>query len=776
MDDTKLKKLRFQLDSILTKIKMKENTVKLRKSYELELDAKRRELEDYLETLDFDNTEEVTFYPELLDDNFNTKILKKKEFFDYRSIKNDRVTIEDACDIKTGDFTLSNPQTFIRNFISPSTPYNGVLMWWGVGVGKTCGAISIAEQYKSKVSDRFSLKKTLVITSGDTITTSWRKQIFDPLKEFEDEETENRQCTGDSYSTEWRRLVREKAEKQKKPLDNEQKEKIAKKLIKENYEFYGYIAFAGFLQELESRALKIKSKKLGDEEAKILMIREVFSNRVIIIDEAHNTNPNSELMGKKSKDQKSLKVFPDCIKRVLRYSENTKLILLTATPINNQPKEILWLINLLLLNDNRGTIREDEIFNLDGSFAPDGKELLLKKSRGYISYMRSEDPVTYPERTNMLLAENENFRVYYPGIHGGLKMEKARSKDNYKYLPLIDNPMSIPQYVNYLQTINQNKSDKFTTFKKGLMGNNAKAKQNLIMMFPKKYKGGIHEFELSNSSEECFKILKNKPRKIYSWCKGFLKQENIGRYSSKFLTTLKCVKKLDGIALVHIQFKELARTFAMMLEDNGYDSLYKEDALLDTDTEKINRKYVLITGETNKKKLGKIIDFNNSSKNIRGKQLQVIIVTDVAKEGLSFFNIREIHIMSPWWHINRLEQIIGRGMRKCSHKLLPKEDRNVAIYYHTSTVPEFTKKDYGKTKDRRVYNIVDTQVNDIVTALKAVIPIHSEKFNNKWVVNNILRKETLDEYIYWLSVEKAITIAPVEALLKSNAVDCNLTK
>ena len=84
--------------------------------------------------------------------------------------------------------------------------------------------------------------------------------------------------------------------------------------------------------------------------------------------------------------------------------------------------------------------------------------------------MRSEDPVTYPERTNMLLAENENFRVYYPGIHGGLKMEKARSKDNYKYLPLIDNPMSIPQYVNYLQTINQNKSDKFTTFKKRIDG------------------------------------------------------------------------------------------------------------------------------------------------------------------------------------------------------------------------------------------------------------------------------------------------------------------
>ena len=55
------------------------------------------------------------------------------------------------------------------------------------------------------------------------------------------------------------------------------------------------------------------------------MIKNVFSNRVIIIDEAHNTNPNSELMIKKNKEQKSLKMFPECIKTILRYSENTKL-------------------------------------------------------------------------------------------------------------------------------------------------------------------------------------------------------------------------------------------------------------------------------------------------------------------------------------------------------------------------------------------------------------------------------------------------------------------
>ena len=148
-------------------------------------------------------------------------------------------------------FSLSNPQTFVRNFLSPSTPYNGVLMWWGVGVGKTCGAISIAEQYKSRVNDRFSLKKTLVITSGDTINVGWKKQIFDPFKEGDGEDKNNRQCTGDEYAHKYKILIKEKSIKQKEPVSIEQKERIANKIIKDNYEFFGYIAFARMFAELE---------------------------------------------------------------------------------------------------------------------------------------------------------------------------------------------------------------------------------------------------------------------------------------------------------------------------------------------------------------------------------------------------------------------------------------------------------------------------------------------------------------------------------------------
>ena len=42
-------------------------------------------------------------------------------------------------------------------------------------------------------------------------------------------------------------------------------------------------------------------------------------------------------------------------------------------------------------------------------------------------------------------------------------------------------------------------------------------------------------------------------------------------------------------------------------------------------------------------------------------------------EGVSLSNIRQIHIMEPWYNVSRNEQIIGRGIHQCSHIKLPFE-------------------------------------------------------------------------------------------------------
>ena len=46
------------------------------------------------------------------------------------------------------DFELSPHQLFVRNFLSIQTPYNSLLLYHGLGTGKTCSAITICEEMR----------------------------------------------------------------------------------------------------------------------------------------------------------------------------------------------------------------------------------------------------------------------------------------------------------------------------------------------------------------------------------------------------------------------------------------------------------------------------------------------------------------------------------------------------------------------------------------------------------------------------------------------------
>ena len=84
----------------------------------------------------------------------------------------------------------------------------------------------------------------------------------------------------------------------------------------------------------------------------------------------------------------------DMIEKVIAYSEGLRLIMLSATPMFNKSTEIIWLLNLLLKNDNRPLITYEEIFKKSYSsgggdvLTKKGKEIISQKSRGYFSYLR----------------------------------------------------------------------------------------------------------------------------------------------------------------------------------------------------------------------------------------------------------------------------------------------------------------------------------------------------------------------------------------------------
>ena len=61
----------------------------------------------------------------------------------------DGVLIKDGAIPSVGG--LSSAQQFLKTYMAEDTPYNGVLVNHGVGQGKTCTGITIAENYKHKI-------------------------------------------------------------------------------------------------------------------------------------------------------------------------------------------------------------------------------------------------------------------------------------------------------------------------------------------------------------------------------------------------------------------------------------------------------------------------------------------------------------------------------------------------------------------------------------------------------------------------------------------------
>ena len=81
-------------------------------------------------------------------------------------------------------------------------------------------------------------------------------------------------------------------------------------------------------------------------------------------------------------------------------------------------------------------------------------------------------------------------------------------------------------------------------------------------------------------------------------------------------------------------------------------------------------------------------------------------------EGVDFRYVRQIHVLDPWFNMSRIEQVLGRGMRTCSHSLLPFKEQNCTVYLHTcryststqETVDEFMYRIFVEQKGHKIAN------------------------------------------------------------------------
>ena len=626
-----------------------------------------------------------SFYPSLDDKDFNKKILNKKEFYLNRTKKIKNLDNLDGITEKLCKFNLSNNQKFLKTFMSPNTPYNSILLFHGTGVGKTCSSISIAENFKNYL---VSNNKKINVMLNPSIKENFKNNIFN-IEKFKNGKGKD-QCTKSKLSDE------------SKISPDDSREVITKKInkiINNRYKFFGYIEFSNTIRNLKKFNNEIYIKK----------VKEMFSNTVMIIDEVHNIKEGGSKDGKK---------LPAYLLEILGIADNMKLILLSATPMFDKADEIIFILNLLLTNDKRETIPKTNMFDKNGRITPYGKDVLLDKSRGYISYLRGEHPLKFPKRL-------------YPDIYGDkqlIKQSDFPKKDisgneipedkRIQNLKIIGCEMKDYQLEQYESMDLKTSDDDYGSFNiNGLMASN--------IVFPNiKNSESIKDLIGDSGLNKLVKKKKNKYSFLKEEYKEFFDKNKIGEYSTKISNIVNNIDESEGVVFIYSRFLGSGIIpLALTLELNGYSNY---DGSLLENGKKQDKQYILITGDNELSKNSYLNYLKIENENKDGKKVKVIIGSETAAEGLDFKFIREVHILDPWFHMNKLEQVIGRAIRNCSHIKLPFKHRNVLVYQYASIAPK--------------------------------------------------KYETIDLKMYRISEQKQKNIAEVEYLIKTNAIDCGLNK
>jgi Helicase conserved C-terminal domain len=816
-------------------------------------------------------------YPTLNDPNFNTKIALRKEFFDTKMDVDNAVNVEEQAEILcNAPFELAPNQQFVRNFLSVETPYNSLLLYHGLGTGKTCSAISVAEEMRDYMK-QMGISQRIIVIASPNVQENFRLQLFDEreLREIEPGVWNIRACTGNKF-------IKEINPMNMKGLTRDKIVKQIRRLISSHYLFFGYNEFANYVRNnaasigisKDNVAIQEKRKKgvaaaagaaegakkgrktaadvakaadaemMAIETLSVSKLRKLFANTLIIIDEVHNIRITDD-----NRDKRVAKILFQIAQKV----NNVRLLLLSGTPMYNSYKEIVWLINLMNLNDKRATIDIADVFDDRGNFRVDadgresGMELLVRKATGYLSFVRGENPYTFPYR--IYPSEHSPEYSLLARMRGGYPRTQLNGKHIDQPIEHIDAYMTLVgdiQEAAYRYIISDMKASyifKKTAMarrkvaaaaaavaaadvppakKAGKKGAAAAAAATTVpaaiddktviesASFPSFENMDTIGYAIIQRPLEALNIVyphsslidyindpdsgefdvascigKEGLRQIMTYTEGgnpparqnfeyrpdFLRTfklpdgekttktsarifapDNIGRYSAKIKSICDKVLASDGIILAYSQYIDGGVVpIALALEECGFtrysvrggnSSLFQSKPVPSIDAitflpQKQHQaqypnqpfrpaRYSVITGDPT-------ISPDNlfelkaltSEDNTNGENVKVVIISVAGAEGLDFKNIRQVHILEPWYNMNLLEQIIGRAIRNCSHKNLPFSRRNVELYLYGTTL------------------------------------------SNEEI-------EAIDLYLYRLSEFKAVKIGAVSRVLRTTAVDCLL--
>jgi hypothetical protein len=595
---------------------------------------------------------------------------------------------EDPCQIKT-KLELRKYQEFISAYLDYNSPYHDILLYHGLGSGKSGTAINVYNVLYNA-------------TSG------------------------------------WNVFLLIKASLHDHPWEDE----LRKWLSKEDFEHrYANIIWIHYDSPYADREFFDAVKKT-----------ESSHKNLYIIEEAHNfiNNVYSNLTSKKGK--RAVNIY-DHIIQDKKDNPSSRVILLSGTPAINKPFELALLFNLL----RPDTFPKSEVlfnnyyvdYSTIPTINPRTKNMFQRRIMGLVSYYIGATPDLYASQTThfvdvpMSPYQSEIYEYFEEIEKAMAKNQKSGSKSN-------------ESYSSYTR---QSSNFVFPAINDIVTGESRPR--------PSKFKIGERELELILKTKDTAKIKET----LSSQKQGYFKmlatfQETFDNYLQKIYNKEKDTKK--NLEADVERFKDYSTFEEFMEKDIHKSELIK--TLIQCSTKFINiifntikspgpvliySNYVLMEGIDMLKVYFKYFGFgpynakdakpfrgygefhNGISRedrkqaikvetdpaNLHGKLIKIMMFSPAGAEGISLENIRQVHIVEPYWHEVRITQMVGRAVRQCSHKGLPMAERHVDIYRYRSLkynikvkeiiIGQTVKKETIKIEDPLMLRTIDFVIEDL---------------------------------------------------------------
>ena len=451
----------------------------------------------------------------------------------------------------------------------------------------------------------------------------------------------------------------------------------------------------------ELKKMKVKEGKYNvlsyEGFVKLLEVNSSISleNKNVIVDEAHRIRNSSGTIASRL---------------ITSLQTANKVILLTGTPMVNNPVDMSALINSIEGENKLPTTEKsfrDKFFVLQSRPPPP----MNKRCAEYSGVTCSDNGIK----------KKGNYCGYHYYIHLRRSIKKIRDEHKFKRNKEYENEQKerishararanhfklIPnttEYKKYLKNIvsyykPELKTGDFPHVDKEVIKVKMSDAQNKIYQKAIKKISKTDADLLENGIEitkksSSFNSFLNITRQISNTWNGELN-------TPKLNMILKHIKKGPSPSIVYSNWiKNGIRPLAEMLE-------------------KSNISYLEFTGSmTDIKK-------NNAVKNYNEGKIDVLLLSSSGGEGLDLKNTRQIHIMEPHWNIAKINQVIGRGIRYKSHVSLSLNKQNVKVYYWISEPHNMNGK---MGTDEYLYSLSENKIEEMEIFLNIVKKMAIEK-------------------------------------------------